>query len=89
MAPFNFSEDVAADRIPLLPLFIYLHGPDTGHDPIAMARSCYRVCRLMVSWSEESRVAGGLSAVSIHRLDLAGRFRIAGREWAVRARGPG
>ena len=86
MAQFDFSADVAADRIPLLPLLTYLLGPADGLDAAAMARSCFRVARHMIQWAEEAREAGQISAFSIFRLDLAARFRVAGQQWRERHR---
>jgi hypothetical protein len=84
MAPFDFRADIEADRIPLLPLLTYLRVPADGRDTAAMARSCYRVARLMVSWAAEARDQGAVSAFAISRLDLARRFRAAGQQWRAR-----
>lgn len=93
-AALNFSgevrEDLGTDDIASMPLFVYLRGGDpVGLNPEAAARDCFRLGRIMVSWAVESREAGGAHAVGIARLNLARRFRQAGRAWRLRAQGVG
>lgn len=90
--PLRFSgvrDDLRVEEIASAPFFVYLRGPATGLDPGLLARDCYRLGRVMVSWSVESREAGGAHAVGIARLNLARRFRQAGRAWRLRAQGVG
>lgn len=89
-AALNFSgevrDDLVTDDIESMPLFIYLRGVPASHlNPEAAARDCFRLGRVMVCWAVESREAGGAHAVGIARLNLARRFRQAGRAWRQRA----
>ena len=85
MPHLKFTSDLDAAYIPLMPLFVYLRGPAAGLNADEMARDCFRLGRVMVSWAVEWREGGGAAVVGVIRLDLARRFREAGREWRVRA----
>jgi hypothetical protein len=87
-AALNFSsvpDDLDTSDVESMPLFAYLRGRAVGLDPDAMAGSCFRLGRVMVCWAVESREAGGAQAVGVSRLNLARRFREAGRKWRERA----
>lgn len=91
-AALNFCgevrDDLRTDDIESMPLFVYLRGDHAiGLNPEAAARDCFRLGRVMVCWSVESREAGAAHAIGIARLNLARRFRQAGRAWRQRAQG--